>query len=392
MPPAISQLRAPPRGRRISARPLLGVYLIGSLAHGGFSRRYSDIDVAVVTEAGLTPADFDAMRADAAAISGELAAKLSIFWTDRTFSAGRFPPLDRADYLDHGVALIERERDRRRPRPGLAEVRAYLTGKPFEGWAQGAAQFAALETLEPKSHKPYLRAHLYPARFVYSFMTGRMGSNDDAVEWLKDRAPPGLDVALIARRSTAAAPPPIRTRCFPRARRCRAKSRPAPRWSARAKPSGRELFEERVVDQDRRLAAVRLAAAEDRLALRIEPVALPVLLHGAEAQHHQRPVGVVAERVEAALRQHQRLVLLQHRQRAVEIVELRLAFQHHEDVVLVDMGVQAVLAALRPIAMDAEGGIVGLGEQDPGVTLADQLRAEAEDLRLDRGLSAAFFA
>ena len=81
---------------------LLGVYLIGSLAHGGFSRRYSDIDVAVVTEAGLTPADFDAMRADAAAVSSELAAKLSIFWTDRTFSAGRFPPLDRADLLDHG--------------------------------------------------------------------------------------------------------------------------------------------------------------------------------------------------------------------------------------------------------------------------------------------------
>ena len=65
---------------------LLGVYLIGSLAHGGFSRRYSDIDVAVITEAGLTPADFDAMRADAVAISSELAAKLSIFWTDRTFS------------------------------------------------------------------------------------------------------------------------------------------------------------------------------------------------------------------------------------------------------------------------------------------------------------------
>jgi predicted nucleotidyltransferase len=176
---------------------LLGVYLIGSLAHGGFSRRYSDIDMAVVTETGLTPADFDAMRADAAAISSELAAKLSIFWTDRAFSAGRFPPLDRADYLDHGVALVERERVTP-VRPGLAEVRAYLTGKPFEAWSQGAAQFAALETLEPKSHKPYLRAHLYPARFVYSFMTGRMGSNDAAVDWLKDRAPPGLDVALIA--------------------------------------------------------------------------------------------------------------------------------------------------------------------------------------------------
>jgi predicted nucleotidyltransferase len=177
---------------------LLGVYLLGSLAHGGFSRRYSDIDVAVVTESGLTPADFDAMRTDAADVSVELAAKLSIFWTDRTFSAGRFPPLDRADYLDHGVALIERERIAP-ARPGLAEVRGYLTGKPFEAWSQGAAQFAALDTLEPKSHKPYLRAHLYPARLVYSFMTGRMGSNDEAVGWLKDRAPPGLDVALIAR-------------------------------------------------------------------------------------------------------------------------------------------------------------------------------------------------
>ncbi len=121
------------RGQALLGDALLGVYLLGSLAHGGFSRRYSDIDVAVITEAGLTPAEFDAMRADAAAISSELAAKLSIFWTDRTFSAGRFPPLDRADYLDHGVALIERERVTP-PRPGLAEVRAYLTGKPFEAW------------------------------------------------------------------------------------------------------------------------------------------------------------------------------------------------------------------------------------------------------------------
>jgi hypothetical protein len=29
---------------------LLGAYLIGSLAHGGFSHRYSDIDMALVTE------------------------------------------------------------------------------------------------------------------------------------------------------------------------------------------------------------------------------------------------------------------------------------------------------------------------------------------------------
>jgi predicted nucleotidyltransferase len=198
---------------RWCAQPeVLGVYLIGSLAHGGFSRRYSDIDMAVVTAEGLTPAALDVMRADAAAVSPELAAKLSIFWTDRTFSVGRFPPLDRADYLDHGVTLFERERATPQ-RPGLTEVRTYLCGKPFEAWRQGVAQFAALATLEPKSHKPYLRAHLYPARFVYSFMTGRMGSNDAAVDWLKGQMIPGLDVALIAQaldlRRHAADPDPL---------------------------------------------------------------------------------------------------------------------------------------------------------------------------------------
>jgi len=176
---------------------LLGVYLAGSLAHGGYSRRYSDIDMAVITEAGLSPADFDAMRASAAEASPQLAGKVSIFWTDRSFSLGRFPPLDRADYLDHALTLVERERVTP-TRPDLTEVRGYLCGKPFEAWRQGAARFAAAQTLEPKSHKAYLRAHLYPARFVYGFLTGRMASNDDAVAWLKDRMLPGLDVGLIA--------------------------------------------------------------------------------------------------------------------------------------------------------------------------------------------------
>jgi predicted nucleotidyltransferase len=35
---------------------LIGAYLIGSLAHAGFSRRYSDVDIALVTESGLSRA------------------------------------------------------------------------------------------------------------------------------------------------------------------------------------------------------------------------------------------------------------------------------------------------------------------------------------------------
>ena len=108
---------------------LLGVYLIGSLAHGGFSRRYSDVDMAVVDETGLSPQQLDRVRGEAIALSAEWGPKVSVFWADRQFSVGRFPPLDRIDYLDRPVVLMERERVQP-ARPTLDEVRQYLRGAP----------------------------------------------------------------------------------------------------------------------------------------------------------------------------------------------------------------------------------------------------------------------
>jgi hypothetical protein len=186
---------------------LLGAYLIGSLAHAGFSRRYSDIDMALVTTAGLSPQALDRMRSEAVVLSADWGPKVSIFWTDRHFSLGRFPPLDRIDYLDSAVALMDRERVRP-ARPTLEEIRHYLRGAPFAGWAERARRFAAAETLEPKDHKAYLRTLLYPGRLCYSWMTGLIGSNDDAVAFLSDSHAAGLDVssiefALQCRRSAA---------------------------------------------------------------------------------------------------------------------------------------------------------------------------------------------
>ena len=61
------------------AGEVIGVYLIGSLAHGGFSRRYSDIDLALITERGLDQAVFQGLRAQALALSSELGPKVSVF-------------------------------------------------------------------------------------------------------------------------------------------------------------------------------------------------------------------------------------------------------------------------------------------------------------------------
>jgi hypothetical protein len=177
---------------------LLGAYLIGSLAHAGFSRRYSDVDVALVTTTGLSPQVLDHLRSNAVALSADWGPKVSVFWANRHFSLGRFPPLDRVDYLDHAVALMERE-PVRPTRPTLDEIRLYLRGTPFANWADLARSLAVAETLNPKDHKAYLRTLLYPARFCYSWITGRMGSNDDAVAFLREGPVAGLDVGLIAR-------------------------------------------------------------------------------------------------------------------------------------------------------------------------------------------------
>ena len=177
---------------------LLGVYRIGSLAHGGFSRRYSDIDLAVIAEDGLAAGELERSRAMAAILSPALGAKLSVFWSDRSFAIGRFPPLDRVDYLDHAVAVIEKERARPE-RPSMAAIRDYLRGQPLESWREEVERCARMERLGRADHKPYLRAHLYPARFVYSWKLGAMGSNDAAVAFLRGNAPHGLDVDLIER-------------------------------------------------------------------------------------------------------------------------------------------------------------------------------------------------
>lgn len=175
---------------------LIGIYRIGSLAHSGFSRRYSDVDLALLAASGLAPAELDAIRSAGAQLSSDWASKLSIFWSDETFSIGRLPPLDRLDLIEHGFPVLV-HRVLKPPRPTQDEIRAYLAGAPFENWARVAQRFATADTLEPRDRKAYLRAHLYPARFVLSWKTGRIASNDDAVAYLRSDPPPGLDAGLI---------------------------------------------------------------------------------------------------------------------------------------------------------------------------------------------------
>jgi hypothetical protein len=180
---------------------LIGAYLIGSLAHGGFSRRYSDIDMALITEVAFDAAALTTLRGLAAECDATLSQKLSVFWSDRGFTIGRFPALDRVDYLDHAVVLTERER-LLPVRPTLDEIRVYLSGAPFANWTENAHRFAGMSALAPGDHKLFIRTLLYPARLVYSWSRGLMGSNDDAVAFTCEHPPPGMNTDILARALT----------------------------------------------------------------------------------------------------------------------------------------------------------------------------------------------
>jgi predicted nucleotidyltransferase len=188
---ALAQIYQAQLGQR-----LIGAYLIGSLAHGGFSHRYSDIDVALVVEDGFDAATLTALRDVAAEQDAALSQKLSLFWADRGFTIGRMPPLDRADYLDHAIVLTERERVRP-ARPTLDEIRAYLKGAPFSNWAENANRFTRMGALARGDHKPFIRALIYPARLVYSWSIGRMTSNDEAVAFTAEQRPPGINTEIL---------------------------------------------------------------------------------------------------------------------------------------------------------------------------------------------------
>jgi hypothetical protein len=78
------------------------------------------------------------------------------------------------------------------------EIRTYLRAEPFRKWSQEVHFFSSLSRLTIGDHKRYLRALLYPARFLYSWKTGAIGSNDEAVAFLQNRTAE-IDTDLVLR-------------------------------------------------------------------------------------------------------------------------------------------------------------------------------------------------
>jgi hypothetical protein len=189
--------------------PLVEVYKLGSLAHGGFSAIYSDIDVGLLLDCAEPPAEMAEAIVTAKDLDAEYGKKLSIFWGNPDYGWGRLPVIDRLDLLDHGVPLLRAYKPDFR-RPTEAEIHRALYESFERSYKPRLPQLSSLSHLEPHQRKPYIRTVLYPARLIYTWDNLAVDSNDRAVEYLHQVRPPGLelepiDLALACRRKKCTA-------------------------------------------------------------------------------------------------------------------------------------------------------------------------------------------
>jgi hypothetical protein len=176
--------------RSLWGERLLAAYVLGSLAHGGFSQLVSDVDFGVVLEGPLQHADSDVAASLGERVAGQgpaLGDRLSVFWGsqatlagDRT--AGRFPPVDLADLIQYGRLLFGRDiRGGLRPPTHqelvvqAAEGGLGLLRRP--SYREALARPASLLNGDPK---PLTKAVLFPVRFMYTARTGEIGRNQEA--------------------------------------------------------------------------------------------------------------------------------------------------------------------------------------------------------------------
>lgn len=175
---------------------LVDAYKLGSLAHGGFSNIYSDIDVGLLLNCPEAPARMIELIAEAKSLDAEYGKKLSVFWGNPEFTWGRLPVIDRLDMLDHGVALLHGIKPNL-SRPGKAEIHQEQLHSIERSWQSRLPELGRLTSLDAKDRKPYIRAILYAARLIYTWDNLIVGSNDSAVDYLHQVEPAGIDLKPI---------------------------------------------------------------------------------------------------------------------------------------------------------------------------------------------------
>lgn len=184
------------------------IFVLGSLAHGGFAPLVSDVDVAIVVGATAPDTAEQMARVQNLVVdkaSSPLSERLSVFWADwhavRTGEGAhsRLGPVDRLDLLDSGRLLLGPDLREPSVRPSHEELVVmsadHILNKFTDAYLQRLRDTPALLAGGPRA---VTKAILFPVRFMYTLRTGRIGLNDTSARWYAAEGLPGGALALKA--------------------------------------------------------------------------------------------------------------------------------------------------------------------------------------------------
>lgn len=175
-----------------SANKLLGdqcmaVYLMGSLARGGFSEIASDIDIGIILKEPLqgVSAKIDEIKAISLKQYPSVNNAVSIFWgsvdsINGVEDLGRYPPFDRLDLIVYGLLLSGQDlrAELIKPSQRLLEVASTEFSLDYLGNKQRVDEFLHCQKIVEKGPVYVTKTILFPARFLYLAETGGIAGND----------------------------------------------------------------------------------------------------------------------------------------------------------------------------------------------------------------------
>lgn len=187
---------------------IAAIFVLGSLAHGGFAPLVSDVDVAIILETTAPGTAEQMARVQTLVVakgSNPLSERLSVFWADwHTVRTGegapsRLGPVDRLDLLDSGRLLLGSDLREPSVRPSHEELVVmsadHMLNKFTDAYLERLRDTRALLAGGPRA---VTKAILFPVRFMYTLGTGRIGLNEDSARWYAAEGLPGGALALKA--------------------------------------------------------------------------------------------------------------------------------------------------------------------------------------------------
>jgi predicted nucleotidyltransferase len=163
------------------------VYIMGSLARGGFSEIASDIDIGVILSEPLSDVSskIDKIKDTSLEKYPLVHNSVSIFWgsiesINGLVDIGRYPPFDRLDLIDHALLVSGQDiRDKLvKPSKRELEIASVEFSLDYLGTQKRQEEFSHCNRIAEKGAVYVTKTILFPARFIYLAQTGKIAGND----------------------------------------------------------------------------------------------------------------------------------------------------------------------------------------------------------------------